>query len=267
MDADHAHALPGGLANAGRVTRRGDVVRRPAPRHAAALHTYFTALRDAGFDGVPLPLRLGDDGYEEFGFVEGEVALTPYPAWALAEETLAEAARLLRRLHDASAREPLPRHADWPTEFADPEGGTVLCHNDFCPENVVFRDGRAVAVLDFDFAAPGRPLWDLAFAAWYWVPTVPPRTAEVEGMPGLDPARRLRILADAYGLDAADRGPLLDLLPVLLEQSRRFVEARVAAGDPVFTRLDAARDPRRWDACLAWLAASRSRLLSALVDD
>ena len=50
--------------------------------------------------------------------------------------------------------------------MADPEGGPVVCHNDVCLENVVFRNGEAVALLDFDFAAPGRPVYDLAcFAA------------------------------------------------------------------------------------------------------
>ena len=37
-----------------------------------------------------------------------------------------------------------------------------MCHNDVCPENVVFRDGIAVALLDFEFAAPGRPVYDVA---------------------------------------------------------------------------------------------------------
>lgn len=260
------NALQGGLVNAGRVTRRGDVVRRPAPRHAAALHAYFAEVRDeSGFDGVPRAYGLGDDGYEELEFVHGDVALTPYPDWALGEGALAEAGRLLRRMHDASAVVPLPQGVDWPGEFADPEGGTVLCHNDFCPENVVFREGRAIAAIDFDFAAPGRALWDVAFAAWYWVPTIPPRAAEVEGMGGLDPVRRLRVFADAYGMDAADRPALLDLLPAIVETSRRFVNGRVAAGDAVFTRLDGERDSGRWDDCLGWLDARRADFLSALM--
>lgn len=41
----------------------------------------------------------------------------------------------------------------------------MLCHNDVCPENVVFRDGRAAALIDFDLAAPGRALWDIAMTA------------------------------------------------------------------------------------------------------
>jgi thiamine kinase-like enzyme len=46
----------------------------------------------------------------------------------------------------------------------------MICHNDVCLENVVFRDGEAVALLDFDFAAPGRPLFDLAAFARMCVP-------------------------------------------------------------------------------------------------
>jgi len=42
-------------------------------------------------------------------------------------------------------------------QLADPEGGTTLCHNDVCPDNVVFRDGHAAALIDFDLAAQAAP--------------------------------------------------------------------------------------------------------------
>jgi Ser/Thr protein kinase RdoA (MazF antagonist) len=34
----------------------------------------------------------------------------------------------------------------------------------------VFRDGRAVALIDFDLAGPGSAIWDFAAAARYWAP-------------------------------------------------------------------------------------------------
>jgi len=34
----------------------------------------------------------------------------------------------------------------------------------------VFREGRAVALIDWDFAAPGRPVYDLAQMARMWRP-------------------------------------------------------------------------------------------------
>ncbi|NUP46226.1 MAG: phosphotransferase [Catenulispora sp.] len=256
--------LGGGLANLGQVVRRGDVVERPAPPHAAALHAYLRALRDAGFDGVPEPKGLRG-GRETLSFVEGDVAVPPYPEWPRADESIASVGRLLRRMHDVAAGVPIP-DARWPTEFADPgaDGDVVLCHNDVCLENVVFRDGEAVALIDFDFAAPGRPLWDLAFSAWYWVPMVPGEIRRVEGLDGLDVGRRLRLMVDAYGLDDAGRGAFLDLFPEVTETCRRFIAKRVAAGDPVFTEIDAQRDPQRWEKIHAWLAEHRGEFLAAL---
>jgi len=257
--------LAGGLVNAGQVTRRADAVRRPAPAHAAVLHQYLNRLAAQGFTGAPTPLRLSPDGYEELTFIPGDVAISPYPDWALTEGALASVGRLLRRMHDTASTIAVPE-ADWPPQFADIEGaGPILCHNDVCPENTVFRDGEAVAFIDFDFAAPGRPIWDLAYCAWYWVPMLPPRLAAVEGQPGLDAVARLRVLADAYGLDDDERRELLALIPVVLETSHWFVAARVAAGDPVFTRIDAERDPGRWEACQMWLDEYREEFLRALL--
>ena len=74
----------------------------------------------------------------------------------MTETALRSVGSLLRRLHDAGAAIAVDARAEWPRSLADPAGGTMLCHNDVCPENVVFRDGRATALIDFDLAAPGR---------------------------------------------------------------------------------------------------------------
>ncbi|MEY9931910.1 Ser/Thr protein kinase RdoA (MazF antagonist) [Catenulispora sp. GP43] len=261
--------LGGGLANLGQVLKRGDTVERPAPPHAAALHAYLRALHDAGFDGVPEPKELNGDR-EVLSFVHGDVAIPPYPQWSRDEDALASVGRLLRRMHDVAADIPIP-DAKWPTEFSDPGAGAadrlVLCHNDACLENIVFRDGRAVALIDFDFAAPGRALWDLAMCAWYWVPMVPQAIAAVEGFDGMDSPARLRILVDAYGLDDAERRALLELFAPAVITMQTFMKARVAAGDPVFTEVDTMRDPLRYDKILTWLEDQHETFLAALSTD
>ncbi|GAB2606093.1 hypothetical protein GCM10027168_43800 [Streptomyces capparidis] len=136
-----AEVPAGGMANAGAVPRRGDLVERPAPPAAKALHAHPRALRAGGFDGVPAPVRLRPDGREEVEFVPGEVAVPPFPGWVRGVAALRSVGALLRRLHDASAAVPPDAGAGRPTEPADPRGGPVLCHNDVCPRNVVF--GRA----------------------------------------------------------------------------------------------------------------------------
>jgi aminoglycoside phosphotransferase (APT) family kinase protein len=196
-EATDSEVLVGGMVNAGAVLRRGALVERPAPPHAIALHAHLLALREHGFDAAPVPVGLTADGREQVTFVPGDVALPPFPHWVMTRPALRSVGSLLRRLHESAAAVAVDTRVEWPQDLADPEGGTMLCHNDVCPENVVFRDGRAVALIDFDLAAPGRPLWDVAMTARYWVPMLDPLSATASYPDGLDAPARLRILADS----------------------------------------------------------------------
>jgi hypothetical protein len=155
--------LDGGIANAGQVVRAGQHVLRPSSRHSASIHAFLQALRQAGFDGAPSPVGIDADGRERLVFIAGDVPRVPYPAWCQSAEALASVARLLRRFHDTALRFDASRFA-WNGALADPAGGTIVCHNDLEPSNVVFDDGVAVAMLDFEFAAPGRAVYDSPFS-------------------------------------------------------------------------------------------------------
>lgn len=260
-------ALIGGAANAGAVFRRGRLVVRPAPPHARALHAHLRALAQHGFDSAPTPVALTEEGREQLTFLPGTVALPPFPPWASTDPALASVGGLLRRLHDAAAAIGVDTAAEWPTDLADPAGGTLVCHNDVCPDNVVFRDGRAAALIDFDFAAPGRPVWDLAMAARYWVPMLDPASAAALYPAGLDAPARLRLLADSYGLPTGERAQLPDVIEQATATCRSFVARRVADGDQVYRRMLAERGGwERWDRIEAWLTARRAEFTAALLD-
>ena len=96
------------------------------------------------------------------------------------------AAEMLAQIHETpveglpelpARREPLPEAFDyWPqgpeweelktnlqqASFAPFSGKTVLCHGDFWPENILWQEGRITGVLDWEDAALGDPLSDLA---------------------------------------------------------------------------------------------------------
>ncbi len=74
--------LAGGVANAGRVVRVGDHVLRPSNPSTGSIHSLLASLHAAGFDGAPVPLGVAADGRERLVFIEGDVALPPYPDWA-----------------------------------------------------------------------------------------------------------------------------------------------------------------------------------------
>jgi hypothetical protein len=225
--------LDGGTANAGQVVRVGPHVLRPSSPHTASIHAFLRAVRYIGFEGASLPVGIDADGRERLEFIDGDVPLAPYPDWSQSDTALASIARLLRGLHDA-ARGFDPRSLTWNDALADPAGGTIVCHNDVEPANVVFRDGIAVALLDFEFAAPGRPVYDLAQLARLCVPIDDEFDQARLGWRPADRPARLRLVADAYGLDRDGRAELLPAMNDAIDRVEAAVRGSVDAGDPNF---------------------------------
>lgn len=256
--------LAGGVANAGGVVRVGAEVLRPSNPHSRAIHTFLRALRDAGFTGASLPVGIDADGRERLVFIEGDVPVPPYPDWAQGDRALASITDLLARFHAASsAFDPTP-HA-WSDELADPAGGPIVCHNDVCLENVVFVDGAAVGLLDFDFCAPGRPLYDLAQFARMCVPVDDDVSAARVGWHESDRAARLRLVADTYGLDARGRLALIEILDDSVRRGGAFVRRRVDAGDPNFIAMWSAMGGiERFDRRRRWWAEHRDLFVEAM---
>jgi aminoglycoside phosphotransferase (APT) family kinase protein len=257
--------LEGGIANAGGVTRVGDHVLRPPNAHTPTIQRFLRHLADHGFTGAPLPVGVDPDGRERLGFIDGDVPLPPFPRWAQRDDALASVARLMRSFHRASATFPASAADTWSDEMADPTGGPVVCHNDVCLENVVFRDGEAVALLDFDFAAPGRPAYDLATFARMCVPIDDEESRLRLGWHDSDHPARLRLVADEYGLDGDERDAMAGALDESIARGGEFVRRRVEAGDPNFIAMwEAMGGQARFDRRRAWWKASRAQFVAAM---
>jgi aminoglycoside phosphotransferase (APT) family kinase protein len=253
--------LAGGIANAGRVVRVGPHVLRPSTRHSGSIHAFLRAVRNAGFEGASSPVGIDEDGRERLVFIDGDVPLAPYPNWSQSDTALAS---MLRGLHDA-ARGFDPRGLTWDASLADPAGGTLVCHNDVCPENVVFRDGIAVALLDFEFAAPGRPVYDVAQLARLCVPIDDDFDQARLGWRPADPPARLRLVADAYGLDRGGRAELLTAMNDAIARIETAVRRRVDAGDPNAVAMwNRTGGSERYDRRRRWWSDHHDRFAAAL---
>src|ERR1700722_8505308 len=193
--------LCGGPASGGRVVRVGDTVRRPAAPCWRATHALLEHLARAGFDGAPRVLATGPAG-ETLSYIEGRAAVAPLAADTLTDDALVSVADLLRRYHQAAASFD-PAGYDWPRPVPARYRTGLVSHNDVYPANLVFRGGRAVALIDFDLAGPGGAAWDFAAAARSLVPLLDEAdVADSRAGRALD---RFRIFLEASGPPRAER--------------------------------------------------------------
>jgi aminoglycoside phosphotransferase (APT) family kinase protein len=136
----------------------------------------------------------------------------------------------------------------------------VVCHNDLSPKNTVYRDLgsglRPVAFLDWDLAAPGRRVDDLAHACWQYLDLGPSVSAVATA------ARGLRLLCDAYGL--ADRTGLIERVLWWQDRCWRGIEAAALAGSPSGVALRDAGVVAEVRDAWQWVAEHRGELEDAL---
>jgi hypothetical protein len=242
--------LRGGLTNAGRVTRVGNTVRRPLRPTSASTHALLDHLDAVGFDGAPRALGTDDRGREVLSYIPGEAVYPPYPEWALTDDALVSVALLLRRFHEAAAGFDPSGH-DWPEQVPAAFRDGPVSHNDPNLDNVVFQDGRAVALIDFDLAAPGSVVWDVACAARLWAPLREERD-QPERLRGRGLAR-LRLFADAYGLTTAERRRVVEALPQTQAWAYAIVRRAIDDGHETFERMWADGGADRADRTQTWL--------------
>jgi Ser/Thr protein kinase RdoA (MazF antagonist) len=183
----------------------------------------------------------------------------PYPAWALTDDALRSVAHLLRRYHQAVAGFDPAGH-DWPN-VAPPEFDEgMVCHNDLNLDNVIFRDGRAVALIDFDWANPGSPVWDVACAVRLWSPLRPERYID-DARRGLA-LDRMRTFVTAYGTEL-DPERLVRAVRLNHDRMYRLIEDGAGAGVAGFAAYWAESEQRAADT-RTWYAEQHDTLVAAL---
>ncbi|PSL08563.1 phosphotransferase family enzyme [Haloactinopolyspora alba] len=247
MTPDDEVPLTGGFVND--VVRVGDTVRRPPGERAAFVHALLRHLAAHGWPGAPRYLGDDEHGREMLTYVDGHVAAQErQPESVTSDESLRAVAVLVRELHELTAGTELAATAE------------VVCHNDLSPKNTVYRDTgaglRPVTFIDWDIAAPGARVHDVAHVCWQYVGLGP--SVDDVG----EAARRVRVICDAYGLD--HRRDLVDTVLWWQERCWRGIEAAAADGDPAMAALRDGGVAEQVRAAHRWTLDHRDALERAL---
>jgi hypothetical protein len=184
-----------------RVVRIGDTVRRPMHPWSPTIHELLLHLEGAGFPYAPRFLGVDADGREVLTYIGGE---SGGAGWSnvVEDDGLVAMAHLLRDYHDAVRGFRPSAEAGWAACSGDFDAGDTICHGDFGPWNLVWRESRPIGILDWDYAWPAPVVHDVAYALEYVAPFRDDRTCIESLRYPVPPDRRRRLerFARAYGL-------------------------------------------------------------------
>ncbi|MET7685306.1 phosphotransferase [Streptomyces sp. NPDC005423] len=240
-------SLSGGSIN--HVVRVGATVRRPTSAATKFVSDLLKSFEANGWPGAPRHHGIDEDGREVLTYVDGHVAWEPrQPSAVYSDESLLRVAQLVRQFHDLTAGTALAGAHE------------VVCHNDLAPKNTVYRpvrgELRPVAFIDWDLAAPGARIHDVAHVCWQYL-GLGPSVGDVS-----DTARRLRLIADGYAL--VDRRALVPTILWWQDRCRRGIEAAAESGNPAMIRLRAAGAVTEVREAYQWVSDHRLALDRAL---
>jgi len=224
---DDEKRLPGG--NVGGATRVGATVRRPTGPWTPAVHALLAYLDAAGLGAIPKVRGLDETGREILDYVPGDTADAhdPWPAWVWSDTLLVQVAEWLRRYHATVAGFRAETITRWRFSDRPLEPDEIICHHDIAPYNLVVTfdaagDPQLRCVIDWDVAGPAKPLDDLAFMAWNFLPCW-------ELCDDTEVVRRLRLLTRSYG--GVSTSDLLEGIEPRFRSAVETIFARAAAGD------------------------------------
>ena len=228
--------LDGG--NLGGAVRVGDTVRRVAGPWTPAVHSLLDHLERAGFSGAPRARGVDDQGREILTFLPGETVGSQklWPGWVRDETTLDAVASWVRQYHDAVASFVPAADATW-RGGGTWEPGLIIGHNDAAPYNAAWDRGSLTGFFDWDFAGPSTREWDLAYAAFSWVPLHARAVVTEAGFTDFSarPQRLLRFL-EIYGW-TGDVHAFVDVIRNRVQSHIDDLHALAAGGDPDFRKL------------------------------
>ncbi len=158
--------LSGG--NVSNVYRSGNTVRRETKPDSKNIHKLLQHLENKGFNFAPRFLGIDEKNREILTFIEGEAGNYPLKKYMWSNDALKEIAGMLRLYHDAVSDFPIDE--SWQPIDNTPQPFEVVCHNDFAVYNIIFSGEKPAGIIDFDVAAPGPRLWDIAYTLYTCVP-------------------------------------------------------------------------------------------------
>ncbi|KKI91917.1 trifolitoxin immunity protein [Bacillus sp. SA1-12] len=213
------------------VSKKADVVLRPAGKWTKNVHHVLNHLHRHGFTQAPQLVGSGfsSDGREALTYMNGDM-IHPSP-WS--DEGLFELGKMIRSLHDIMKAFPPLENSCWQDWFIHDIGKPVIIsHCDISPWNVLTKNGKPCAFIDWEYTGPVDPLIELSRSCWLFPYLVDDDLAISQGLPSPQKrAEQVRLIVDGYGLAKKERSGLFEKIieVVVHETANEAIEGNVTS--------------------------------------
>ncbi|MFF0826735.1 phosphotransferase [Brevibacillus sp. NPDC003359] len=230
--------LTGG--NVTNVYRFGNTVRREVKPESKNIHELLKHLERTGYPYAPKFLGIDEKGREILSFIEGEPGHAPLKEYMQSNAALQEIAKMLRLYHDSVSD--FLFDDQWHSLDHTPEPREVICHNDFAMYNIIFHQQRPIGIIDFDVAAPGPRLWDIAYTLYTCVPfsrfSISESGEKIHYQPLLHANQRKQRMAlffESYGMEWKEKP--VEMVVLRLEGLCKTIARKASEGDAAFQKM------------------------------
>ncbi len=248
MQDNDTSVLEGGWGQDEAPIKIGNTVHRQVSDNGDYVHAILKFLEEKEYSWAPHFLGIDGEGREIVDFIEGYVPHgqeVPPETWSLS--TMSEIFEHIRQLHELTAG----------SELA--QGQECVCHGDLSFANTTYREGKAVAFIDWDWTHPGRRIDDVAYALLQYLSIGEYMSPKGPG----EQAELARKLVDAYGLASEQRSLLVDTMLGSLLATREKQMESIRRNTPAAQRLAKAGVPELMLKRHKWLEDNKGFFIEA----
>ena len=131
---------------------------------------------------------------------------------------------------------------EWKPMDNTPDKIEVLCHNDFAIYNIIFDHEKPIGIIDFDVAAPGPRLWDIAYTLYTRIPLSRLYHTETGEAVYYDPLKdadrikqRVKLFFESYGIEGMETG-FLEMVLLRVDGLWNMIK-KASEGDIAFQKM------------------------------
>jgi aminoglycoside phosphotransferase len=216
------------LSEEKKVCKENDTVSRPLEPWSGNIHLL---LRHFYNNALPVPKVIKTDTTHEYlEYINGE-QIHPRK-WN--DEALAEAAKLVKKLHTAAKAFDYNRTMEWKPWYLRELGRPELCsHGDIAPWNIITRGNNIVGLIDWEYAGPIDPIIELARACWLFPQLADDDLGALYDLPSpRERGKQVRLMLDIYGLTKHERKTFLERIieTIICETAHEAIDTKVTFG-------------------------------------